>query len=355
MMSVKKTVAGLAGLAVLAGAFYGVTRLAEMNVPDQTIKIAYGGEKSSFLSDPQVIEILDKKGFALDKTKAGSVEMVSTMDTTGYDCLWPSNAVAADIARESGKGVLAVDNIFNSPLVLFSWDSAAAALIKNGYAREESGVIRADMSRFKQAFEADTKWLDLGIDARGSVRVFSTDPVRSNSGNMLASLLAILFNGDQVPSAADLPVIGPKVVAYFRSLGYMEGSSGDIFQNFIAQGEKARPVIAGYENQTIELILESPEHADLIAKRIRTLYPEPTVFVSHPMISLTPACRAFSEALTSPEVLDLAWEKHGFRSGVAGVSRANSKLPDIGFTQAVGDVTQMPSASFVNGLTQMLQ
>lgn len=95
-------------------------------------------------------------------------------------------------------------------------------------------------------------------------------------------------------------------------------SSGDIFENFLKQGMGARPIIVGYENQMIEFLVENAQYADLIRQKIRTIYPEPTIFASHPLISLKPECKRLVEALQDPEVQHIARRDHGFPHRAAG-------------------------------------
>ena len=110
-----------------------------------SVAIFYGGEKSALLADPAVQSILTGRyGVTLDATKAGSVEMVTALDISGKDCLWPSNEIAVELAKTSGKTVLAEDTIFNSPIVLYACADVAAALEKAGVVTDRGGILVAD-------------------------------------------------------------------------------------------------------------------------------------------------------------------------------------------------------------------
>ena len=55
---------------------------------------------------------------------------------------------------------------------------------------ERDGVYYMDMAGLVAEIEAGTAWADLGLpELYGTVAVSTTDPVRSNSGNMFAGLL----------------------------------------------------------------------------------------------------------------------------------------------------------------------
>ena len=136
---------------------------------------------------------------------------------------------------------------------------------------------------------------DFGLEIYGPVRMFSTHPAKSNSGNIWSALLATAFNDGRTPTEEDLPTVLPRVEAYFDAMGFMEDSSGDIFENFLKQGMGARPMIVGYENQLVEFLIENAQAADLIRDRIRVLYPAPTIYASHPMIALDRRCERLIE------------------------------------------------------------
>ena len=146
----------------------------------------------------------------------------------------------------------------------------------------------------------------------GSVKIFSTDPRRSNSGNMWAGMLANTFNAGNVVSAADLPNVLPQVQAYFRAMGHMEYSSGDIFESFINQGMGARPIIVGYENQLVEFVIEHQSSRDLIRDKIESFTRPLRRSASHPLISL--AAMPAASRVAGQGFAGIGMEEHGFRS-----------------------------------------
>lgn len=321
------------------------------------VSIFYGGEKSRFLANPETQKTLERYKVRLDAAKAGSIEMVTQLPTGDKACLWPSNQIAVELARQSGKPVIGDSNIFNSPMVLYAWRPVTEALLKAGIAKRENDVILlVDMPRLIDMVQQQKRWKeDLGLDVYGAVRIFSTDPRRSNSGNMWAGLLANMLNGGKVVSAADLPVVLPAVRAYFEAMGYMEHSSGDIFENFLKQGMGARPLIIGYENQLVEFVIEHEEYRDLIRDKIDILYPVPTVFASHPLISLTDKCQRLETALQDPGLQQLAWKEHGFRSGLLGVSNSPDVLNVGGIPETVNQVMPLPDAAVMKQIIDSLQ
>lgn len=319
------------------------------------VDIFYGGEKSRFLKNPQTQKQLEKYKIRLHASKAGSVEMVTTLPVTDKDCLWPSNQIGVELAKMSGKQVLADTNIFNSAIVFYAWKPVTEAMIKAGIAKREGNITTLDTNKLIQLVKDKKRWQeDLGLNIYGPVKVFSTDPRKSNSGNMWSGLLANMLNQGNVTSEQDLPTVLPEVKAYFEAMGYMEHSSGDIFENFLKQGMGARPIIVGYENQLVEFLIEHQEYQKTIQDKIDILYPTPTVFASHPLISLTKECKRLDEALQSPELQQLAWKEHGFRSGLIGVENNPADLGLNNIPETVTQVMPMPSAKVMQQIVQTL-
>lgn len=360
-----RTVLGLGLLLAIAGVavalstfdFSGLTRQLDRRTP-VTVSIFYGGEKAALLANPAVKSIIeDRYKITLDAARAGSIEMATTLDVTGRDCLWPSTQVAVELARDAGRKVLADTTIFNSPIVFYAWAEVADAMTAKGLVtKHNDGLLSAEIGGIAKLIETGARWKeDLGLNIYGPFRIFSTDPAKSNSGNIWAGLLAIVFNGGEPPTEAALPPLLPRLTAYFASMGYMESSSGDIFENFLKQGMGARPIIVGYENQLVEFLSKNADYADLIRQKIRVIYPEPTVFASHPLISLTPTCARLSEALQDPELQALAWSGHGFRTGLIGVENNPADITVATLPATVDLVVPMPTAKVMERIIAAVQ
>ena len=254
-----RTFLGLLVLGIIAGGAValsqldlgGLTRQLERREP-VAVSIFFGGEKSALLANPKVSQIIEQRyRITLSAARAGSIEMATTLDVTGRDCLWPSNAVAVELARDAGRAVKSDATIFNSPIVFYAWADVADAMAAKGLVtRRNDGFLTADVAAIAALIERGGRWQeDLGLNVYGPFRIFSTDPGKSNSGNIWAGLLAVAFNGGAPPTLDTLPEVLPRLTAYFQGMGYMESSSGDIFEAFLKQGMGARPIIVGYENR----------------------------------------------------------------------------------------------------------
>jgi hypothetical protein len=322
-----------------------------------TISLYVGGEKMSFLKNKGVNDILlNRYGITLNATKAGSIEMVTTLAAEGNDALWPSNQIAVEIFRKRGGQVLSEENIFNSPLVFYAYDIVTEALIKEKIVEKRGpSYYVVDLPKLVRYIKEEKTWKDIGLpQLYGKLAIISTDPRRSNSGNMFAGLLANMFNGGTVVTPATLQNVLPELREYFSHRGYMEHSSGDIFKNFITTGVGARPLIAGYENQLVEFSLENEKYIDYLREKIRTLYPEPTLWSSHPIIALTPKGKRLIEAMKDEDIQKIVWESHGFRSGFMEVENDPSVLKVAGIPKEITAVIPLPDAEVMQQIIETL-
>ncbi|MBC8064077.1 MAG: hypothetical protein H7Y17_04555, partial [Chlorobia bacterium] len=179
------------------------------------------GEKISFVKDPEIIEILSRDyGITLRYDRRGSIEMVEDPSAGTKDFLWPASQLAADIYTKSGQPFKGSEIIFNSPIVMYTYAPALKALVAKGTAKDENGHFSVDMIGLSKMIETKTEWKSLGLSQLfGPVVIYSTDPSRSNSGNMYAALLANVLNGGAIPSDQDAATLLPKIRKFFDAQG----------------------------------------------------------------------------------------------------------------------------------------
>lgn len=314
-----------------------------------------GGEKISLLEDEQMQKILkDKYHLSLDYSRAGSIEMVTSLDRTGQNFLFPSNQTALVLFEEANGAPEKSQIVFNTPIVLYTHTAVAEALLAEGVFSESGGVFSADMEKLTALMESGVQWSDVGLpELYGSVAVNTTDPTKSNSGNMFAGLLANTLCGGSV-SEEDLPELLPRLQALFQKLGYMESSSSDLFDQFLKTGMGAKPLIAGYESQLLEFAVQEPETWEQIRDDIVMVYPTPTVWSSHVYIALDEAGARGIDALLDQDVQRLAWEKHGFRTGVYDAPTDIQQFGVPGVAEEVTQVAPMPSAAVMEQIIAAL-
>lgn len=325
-----------------------------------------GSEKEDFVNDPDVRRILkDKYRIEVDFNSSGSYKQVQIppeeLKADKIDCLWPSSASAQAVFEGSGNSKAfgndyEAASVLQSPEVLYANTEAAEGLERAGIVQKRDGVhYIVDLRRLLEDYLLPGKsWADLGVTLpSGPVLINSSDPATSNSGMTLAQLeLATIASGDPyqpaTPAQAGAALV--KVKALIDAQGLMRTGSDSAFEQWIIQ--QTGGLLAGYENQLLQWI--TTRNSGVVPPGIVTLYPEPTIFNDHPILSLTEAGQKLIEAIEDDEVQDIAWQRYGFRSGTRVVEQvfegvAVPSTQAIKKTQAPGyAVTKLLLDCFVN-------
>jgi hypothetical protein len=350
------------GLGVLLAVVIVVVAITQLNLgqrivppPQITVVGTIGSEKANLLDDPKVKQILhDSYGITVDYRTAGSITLVEE-DVSRDDFLWPSSQFARDLYEQNHGSSAKSETLFNSPLVLYAWKPVAQALADQGIASQESGVWYVNLPRLTQAVEAEKAWSDLGVGALNrKVLVYTTDPTKSNSGLLFAGLLATSMNGGEPPTDAALGPLLPRVQSFFTRQGFLQTSSGYLFDQFLVSGMGAYPIIVGYENQLIEYGVSNPNARDLLNQQITLLYPRPSMWATHTFIALNPKGERLLAALKDPAIQKLAWEGHGFRSGLLGAQNDPRAVQVTGVATTPAEAVPMPSAAVMQRIIATL-
>jgi hypothetical protein len=319
-----------------------------------------GGEKMAFIANPKTIAALKRHGLELMAERAGSVEQVRDPQLLGTkpQFLWPSSSPLVELARQNAK-VLRDEVIFNSPIVIYSWAPIAEGLVRAGVATREGAHYFVDAKALIEAVLAGKPWSELGQpDLYGRVRLIATDPNKSNSGFMFAGLAANLLAGDVVTQDS-LQDVQPRVVELFRGMGFKSSSSGKVFDDYVAGGPGADPLVVGYENQLVEWIIADPERWKRVAgaagpAKPVALYPKPTVYSAHPLIALAPDAGALIDALLDKELQTIGWRDHGFRGPLGAVGAETDPLIAGRMPAQITAVAPMPDIQVMLTLLKAL-
>jgi hypothetical protein len=327
----------------------------------------YGGsEKEDFVNDPEVKQILrDKYDIEVNFNAKGSYKQVQIpadeLKADKVDCLWPSSASAQAIFEGSGTSKAfgndyQTASVLQSPEVLYANKEAADGLQRAGIVQvRDNSYFIVDLRKLLDDYLLPGKsWSDLGVSLpSGPVLINSSDPATSNSGMTLAQLeLATVASGNpyQPATPAQAGAALAKVKALVESQGLMRTGSDSAFEQWVIQ--QTGGLLAGYENQLLQWV--TTRNGGVVPEGIVTLYPEPTIFNDHPILTLTEAGKKLIPAIEDDAVQDIAWKKYGFRSGTRVLEQAfpGVAVPPthtIKKTQAPGyDVTKLLLDCFVN-------
>jgi hypothetical protein len=288
--------------------------------PIVAVKGCAGGSKAGLLSDPKVQQILSERYHLVVKYDTMGSRDMPARCAAGYDFAWPGSEADVDRFQKVLGPDLNYETLFNSTLVLYSWSDVTDALQRKGMVEQKDGVYYATdpQALIRYALEGHD-WDQVGLpQLYGRFVIIPTDPTKSESGLLFAAYTAGMVLDGWVPDDASIGMALPTVHKYFDSLGYLEQSTGNLFTRFLQAGKGDKPLIVAYESQGLELIQQVPQREEVL-KKIRIIYLLPSVWVSHPLIALTPRGKALLEALKDKDIQKMAWQRHGFRSGVAGI------------------------------------
>lgn len=313
-----------------------------------------GGEKIGLLEDEEVTQTLQKKyHLSLDCAKAGSIDMV-TSDPGDRDFLFPSNQTALELYKQNFGSPVRSEVIFNTPIVLYTRKTVADALEADGIVSVDGNVCYVDMEKLAATIEEGKTWSEIGLpQLYGTVTVSTTDPTKSNSGNMFACLMAGTLAGGAV-NMSNIDQILPELKDIYQRLGYMESSSSDLFDQFMKTGMGAKPLVAGYESQVLEFAAENPDLWAKIRDDIVLLYPSPTVWSSHVFIARNEQAAAAIDALKDTDIQNIAWEQHGFRTNVYDAPTDTDHFGVNGLAKDITRVMPMPDAQTMNRILDAL-
>ena len=315
-----------------------------------------GGEKIELLEDEEVRSVFEEKyGLNVDYSRAGSLDMM-TADLSGRDYLFPSSSIALEYYEDLHGSPVQSEIVLNTPIVLYTHQIVLDAFENQGLITTDGDIHYIDMAGLLELIQNDSQWSDIGLpELYGRVSVDTTDPSKSNSGNMFAALVANVLNGGRTVTETDLDTILPELQDIFGKLGYMETSSSDLFSQFLRMGVGAEPIIAGYESQLIEYASIYPDEYDRIRDDVVMLYPTPTVWSAHVMIALDENGQILLNAMQDEEVQDLAWKKHGFRTGNYGDIADSGSIPADGVAASITQVAQVPSYDVMKVIIEELE
>jgi hypothetical protein len=314
-----------------------------------TIEGIVGG-KLDFLNDEEVKKVLkDEYNLTVKATRVPSFEHVERCRPP-LDFCWPSSQIAGDLILEAlAPETISAQIIFNSPIVFYSWTPIVDELISQGIVEKVGETYYLnDVAKLVEMINNGNTWSDIGLAAPyGPMQIYTSDPAQSNTGNSFVGLLANTFNGGNVVDATTVNTVLPQVKTFVDRMGLLPSTTTQLFEQFLNLGMGAAPIIVAYESNLIEYSLLHPgaDFHQKIRDDVRMLYPRPTVWSEQPMIPLTEGGKRFMEALRSPEIQRIGWERHGFRPGNPSTLIAVDNLAALGVPSSIDSAIRMPATN----------
>jgi hypothetical protein len=353
-------------LVIVLGVF--VSRFISSDKTD-TVVGAAGGGKENFLRDEDVNRILKEKynltvisepwsnGLLIknplkytDGDEEKTYDFAFFSDERFYE-YYKSPAKEGEAPREraTANGIA-----LNTPIVIYSWDKVCDALINEGIVTENGGVYYiSDMQKLLSYITEGKTWADIGLgEIYGKINITSPDPITSSPGTTYYGLLASIMNNgyvdeDQVSS------LSAQLREFYKYSGFMSNTPADIFDQYLRTGMGAKPMIVDYEKSMVEFANLNPEGYNQVKDRIRILYPSPTIWNSHCITAFSELGQKYLDALSDPEIQQIAWKRYGFRTGLSGGNNLNDVLVNA-IPESIDSVTQGLKKETYDGIIEIL-
>ena len=326
-----------------------------------TVYVATGGGKEDFISDPDIIKIMQKKyklnviydnwsngktvklplvreaiGLGNKSIDADKVT-INTEGATVYDALFTSDQRFYDYYKlqpnkEAGEAdrltVLDGGLVLYTPIVLYSWKDVANKLIEQKIVTkgEDNIYYVTDMTKLINLILEGKTWKDIGLtELFGNINIASTDPVTSSPGaTYYGLLLSILSNGNI--NDQNIATNLDKLKVFYKKSGYMNNTPADLFERYLKTGIGGEAIIVDYEKSLIEFAISNPNGYEQVKNDMVILYPKPTMWNTHCFAVFSDNGKKLYKALQDEEIQKIAWEKYGYRTGFTGSNYSAEKL-----------------------------
>lgn len=281
--------------------------------PVTTVSGYIGGSKANLLEDPDVQNILREKYQLQVKVinKLGGLEQVCGI-APGYDFLWPGTELSVEEYKSCGRTLVGSDSLLLSPVIFYSWEPVTEVLNKKGLIEKGTdGIYSVDMERFAPVLlDGKTMWKDVGWNRIDNLAVSISDPTKSNSGQVFMAMLGRLRQKQMASSFDDT---FPDIKKYSENLGFKPDSTTTLFTRCLGLREGGCPIFAAYESLLPDFVHAYGLQCQKL-KGLQAIYPNPTIWATHPFIAATPNGKELLAALKDDKIQQIAVEKHGFRS-----------------------------------------
>jgi hypothetical protein len=170
---------------------------------------------------------------------------------------------------------------------------------------------------------------------------------------MYLALASYIANGEAiVQNDREAQQILSLMESLFWQQGFLEYSSGALFEDYLAMGMGQAPLVMIYEAQFIAqaAIADGGIQPDMVL-----MYPEPTIFTEHILVPLREGGARLGELLKNdPELIQLEIE-HGFRNNASARFRDYVQEHNLPVPDTIVNVIEPPSYEMLEGTILCLE
>lgn len=344
------------GVAIVLGGRFRNNGSQATPAPQKLITVhgMIGSEKAPYFNDPKVKAAFRRAGYDVQVDTAGSVQQLGA-DPKKYDFFFPGSApVAAELANRTGGKSYAP---FYSPIVIYSFADIAKLLKSAHVVTVEDGVQRFDIAKYEALVRSSkNRWSDLPgaasvYNTNKTVLATTTDPAKSNSALMFASLAAYVAGGNKVPTKADVAKVAPKIKPLFADQGYKESSSEGPFEDYLALGKGKVPLLVGYESQLLALQIA---HDPSVSSDMTVLYPSPGLITKHTLVATSDRGNQIGQLLLDDQTLVSEQATYGFRPANANLFKQTLSKAGVKEPPALADYVDPADYATLDQLTKAI-
>lgn len=320
-----------------------------------SIRGLIGSEKEEFFRDERVIAALRRNNLDVQIEKAGSREISAKLNEGDYDFGFPAGVPAGEKIRHEHADSQMFD-VFFTPMTIASWKPIAEILVANGLAKNEGAYYTLDMAKYLDLVARDVRWSDLtnneAYNVNKRVLISSTDIRRSNSAAMYLALSSYVLNGNRIVQTGYSDELVSQLEKLFFEQGFTEYSSEAPFEDYLVMGMGKAPMVMIYEAQ---FITQTVRAGGAMSNEMVLIYPEPSIFTKHILVTFTPDAERMGQVLESDEELQKLAIEYGLRNSNVAYQREFWQQHNIQLPQNLINVIEAPTYEVIEGIIQKIE
>jgi hypothetical protein len=303
-----------------------------------------GSEKGPFFDDPRVQAEFRANGYQVVVDTAGSRQIATSVDLSTYDFAFPAGAPAARQILVKAQRSTSY-TVFYTPMVVASFTPIAKLLVKAGVATDQGGYYTLDMHGFLKLVADNTRWSDLQGNAvypsDKSILITSTDVRTSNSAAMYLSIASYVANHDNVvENTSQAAAVLHDVAPLFLRQGFVEASTEEPFDDYLAIGVGKTPLVMIYEAQFLSRAFAADGS---ITPDMVLMYPDPDVLSKHTLVPLSDEGEAVGQLLLNDPVLQRLAVQYGFRTSDPSLFKQQLSKHPVPLPDTIVDLIEPPT------------
>jgi hypothetical protein len=315
-------------------------------------------EKENFFKDERVKAIFEKNGINLQVSRMSSgkiAEAKTLVDIDNSDFIFPSGIQTSEKVKTNFKSSQAY-NIFYSPMVIATWKPIVDILRTNQLTKKVGDYEALDMEAFMKLAQKDVRWKDLkgseSYPVNKVILVSSSDSRFSNSAKMYLALNSYILNSSSVVSSnQEVDKVMPLLKKIIQAQGNRESSSTNMMSDYMSIGRGKVPMMFAYESEFLENAFKN----NGLSKEMMLVYPTPTVFTKHVLVSITPKSQVLVDLFKKDAELKKLAVEYGFRfEGDNGIVQ-KAKSVGVSIPDVVVDVIDPPNYDVLDYMSQLVE